>query len=74
MAHEDDALAGVLDITEQTDGAVSHLCQGAGERLALLGGDGLYGVDDDKVRIEGSCLLVDTLEGCFAEDVEGGES
>ena len=68
VADEDDGHAAGLGKAEQGRGALTHLCDGAGRGLDILGGDGLYGVDNDEFGLDVLDMLEDGFEGILAED------
>ena len=70
VANEDDGHAAGLGKAQQGRGALTYLGDAARTRLHLVGGNGLYGVDDDEFGLHVADVFKDGLQGVLAEDEE----
>ena len=70
VAYQYDGHAAGLGEAQQGGGTLAHLGYGAGAGLYVLGGYGLYGVDDEQVGLHVLGMLEDFFEGVGTKNEE----
>ena len=58
----------MFGVLQQLCGTLAHLADRAGRRVEGVGGDGLYGVDDEDAGLDSLDVLEDAFEACLADD------